>query len=77
MKYFKKINWKQILIYHAKWQLGFIIIWPSLEFCYTVLELQLAWGLILSNFIGALLFYPIDLLIFNKKKQNETEKSNR
>lgn len=65
----KNWNWKTIAAYHFKWQIGFVILWPSLELCHNVLQLSTLPALVVSNFIGALLFYPIDLFIFNKKKK--------
>lgn len=64
----KNWNWKRIGIYHFKWQIGFVIIWPCLELCYKILALDTLSALVFSNFIGALLFYPIDSFIFDKKK---------
>lgn len=69
----KNWNWNRIGIYHFKWQIGFVIIWPCLELCYKILELGTLPALILSNFIGALLFYPIDLFIFNKTKNKKKD----
>ncbi len=65
---YKNWNWNRIGVYHFKWQISFIIIWPCLELCYNILNLSTLPALILSNFIGAILFYPIDLFIFNSKK---------
>jgi hypothetical protein len=65
---FKNWNWKRVGVYHFKWQISFIILWPCLELSNNILHLSTLPALILSNFIGALLFYPIDLLIFNKKQ---------
>ncbi len=69
LKKIKNWNWKTIGLYHFKWQVGIIIIWPSLELCHSILKLETLPALLLSNFIGALLFYPIDLLIFNNKQK--------
>ena len=68
MKGYKNWNWERIGIYHFKWQISFIILWPRLELCYNILHLTTLPALVLSNFIGALLFYPIDLFIFKNKE---------
>jgi hypothetical protein len=67
----KNWNWKRLGTYHFKWQISFIIMWPCLELCYNVLHLSTLPALVLSNFIGALLFYPLDLFIFVKKQENQ------
>ena len=66
----KNWNWNRILSYHFKWQIGFVIIWPSLWVCNNLLKLDTASSLIVSNFIGALLFYRIDLFILTKNNKN-------
>ncbi len=67
----KNWNWKRIGTYHFKWQISFIILWPCMELCYSYLQLSTLPALVLSNFIGALLFYPIDLFIFDKSKKDK------
>jgi hypothetical protein len=64
----KNWNWKRIGKYHFKWQISFIVMWPCLELCHNILHLSTLPALVLSNFIGALLFYPTDLYIFDKSK---------
>lgn len=67
----KNWNWKRIAKYHFKWQISFVIMWPCLELSHNVLKLDTLPALVLSNFIGALLFYPLDLYIFVKKQEKQ------
>lgn len=59
---------KKYLIYHLRWQSGFIISIPCMYFFKDYLELPSWLVVLIFQFIGALIFYPIDKYIFNKKK---------
>ncbi|GAA4878994.1 hypothetical protein GCM10023310_68870 [Paenibacillus vulneris] len=53
----------KLLLYMIRWQLSS----PILYLCINFLPLDNLTKTIVANAIGAILFYPIDKLIFNKK----------
>jgi hypothetical protein len=70
-------NLKTYLLYHLKWQVGIIVSWP----CMYLLHDMLGWNNFCSivgfQFIGALLFWNIDKLIFKYVKTNKDETQDR
>jgi hypothetical protein len=70
MKNLKK--YKQYFLYHFKWQLGIVVSLPCMYIMHDV------WGwsnfstIVGFQFVGALIFWPIDRLIF-KQKVNATK----
>ena len=52
--------------YAMRWQLSSFILAPVLYFLAE--PMGVAWSTIIANFIGACVFYPVDRLIFKKKK---------
>ena len=65
----KNFNWKQYFHYHLKWQLGMIITVPLLYLFLDVLHFPYIISVILFQFVGAVVFYPIDKYILSKKDQ--------
>ena len=59
---------KKYLTYHLKWQLGFFVAWP----CMFLFQDYLGWpywATVLGfQFIGAIIFWPIDKFILQKRK---------
>ena len=70
-------NLKTYLLYHLKWQVGIIVSWP----CMYLLHDMLGWNNFCSivgfQFIGALLFWNIDKLIFKYVKTSKDETQDR
>lgn len=65
----KKFDWKKYLKYHLKWQLGIIVTGPLMYLFIDYLHFNY-WSAVLSfQFVGALIFWPIDNFIFNRTKQ--------
>lgn len=57
---------KKFLIYHLRWQMGFILT-PFLYLFLDYLHLNYWFALILLNIVGAFIFFPIDKHIFGEK----------
>lgn len=62
------MNWSKIVKYHLRWQSGFIYTWPAMYLLNDVLQLPLWLTILVFQFVGALLYYPIDNIIFKNKK---------
>ena len=66
--FFKKRTLKQFAIYHVRWQTGFIVIYPAMQF-----GLERHWpfwlALFFSNVCGACIFFFIDRIIFGFKSK--------
>jgi hypothetical protein len=59
---------KQYLTYHMKWQLGIIVSLPCMYLFQDVFHWPY-WATIVGfQFVGALVFWPIDKFIFNMKR---------
>ena len=59
---------KQYLTYHLKWQLGIIVSLPCMYLFQDVFHWPY-WATIVGfQFVGALVFWPIDKFIFNMKR---------
>ena len=59
---------KKYLTYHLKWQLGFFVAWPCMFLFQDFLGWPY-WATVLGfQFIGAIIFWPIDKFIFRKMK---------
>ena len=61
------MNWSRIFKYHLRWQSGFIYTWPVMYLLNDVLQLPLWLTILTFQFVGALLYYPIDNIIFKPK----------
>lgn len=61
-------NLKRYLIYHAKWQLGIVVSWPCMWLMHDVWGWSNFWTIIGFQFVGALIFWNIDKLIFKNDK---------
>ena len=59
---------KKYLTYHAKWQLGIIVSWPCMYLFSDILGWSNLATVIGFQFVGALVFWPIDKFIFNMKR---------
>lgn len=53
-----------LIIYLFRWQLSTLILYP----CVNYLPFNNFWNVIISNFIGGLIFFPVDKFILNKKR---------
>lgn len=67
-------NFKRYIIYHIKWQVGVVISWPCMWLMHDIWGWSNFWTIIGFQFVGALIFWNIDKLIFKNDKQIETEK---
>lgn len=63
----KKIKWKRLGLYLLRWQMSS----PILAICILFLPFNDITKTIIANFIGGLIFYNLDKLIFNYKKKEE------
>ena len=59
---------KKFLTYHAKWQLGIIVSWPCMYLFSDILGWSNLATVIGFQFVGAIIYYPIDKFIFKKMK---------
>lgn len=57
---------KQFILYLLKWELGTLIMSPTI---YLLSDTGPVLSVIVGNFIGALVFYPIDKKIFSTNKE--------
>lgn len=57
---------KKFGIYLFRWQTGWFIFTPILYTC-DYYKIKLWLSIIIAQFIGALIYYPIDTYIFKKK----------
>lgn len=67
MKLPSKATLKQFLLYHLRWQSGFVVVYPTTNF---LLEhsIPLWLAIVLSSMVGATVFFFVDMKIFSKKK---------
>jgi hypothetical protein len=68
-------KFKTYLLYHLKWQSGIIVSWPCMYLLHEQLGWNNFWSIMGFQFIGALLFWNIDKLIFKYGKKNGNPKS--
>jgi multidrug transporter EmrE-like cation transporter len=61
--FFEKRTLKQFVLYHFRWQLGFVVIYPVTHFSVSH-NLPLFAALGLSNIVGACIFFFVDKVIF-------------
>ena len=66
-----KFNIRQYLMYHLKWQLGIAVSWPCMYLCKDVLGWSNLVTVLAFQFVGALVFWPIDSLIFRNKNTSK------
>jgi hypothetical protein len=69
-------NFKRYIIYHIKWQVGVVISWPCMWLMHDIWGWSNFWTIIGFQFVGALIFWNVDKLIFKNDRQIETEKEN-
>ena len=69
-------NFKRYIIYHIKWQVGVVISWPCMWLMHDIWGWSNFWTRIGFQFVGALIFWNVDKLIFKNDRQIETEKEN-
>jgi|LakMenEpi03Aug12_release.lakeMendotaPanAssembly.Ray.scaffolds.fasta_scaffold274188_2 hypothetical protein len=65
-------NLKTYLLYHLKWQTGIVISWPCMYVMHDVWGWNNFWTIIGFQFVGALIFWNIDKLIFKHDKKTNT-----
>lgn len=65
----KKIKWKRLSLYLLRWQMSS----PILAMCILFLPFDDITKTIVANFIGGLIFYRLDKLIFGHKKKEENK----
>jgi hypothetical protein len=61
---------RQYLLFHTKWQIGIIITLPCMYIFKDILQLPNWLTIVCFNFIGALIFWPIDKFIFSLKNKS-------
>lgn len=61
---------RQYLMYHAKWQIGMIVSLPCMYIFRDILGWNNFFTIIGFQFIGALIFWPIDKYIFKNADKN-------
>ena len=66
-----KSFWIRYAKYHLRWQTGFLIATPVMYICIDYLKMDYWLAVIIFQFIGALIFYPIDAYLFKKKQKSE------
>ena len=64
---------KKYLLYHTKWQAGAIVAIPCMYLFLDYMQLSYWLAVFLMQFIGALVFFPIDNYIFKNKKQDHKQ----
>ena len=69
-------NFKRYIIYHIKWQVGVVISWPCMWLMHDIWGWSNFWTIIGFQFVGSLIFWNVDKLIFKNDRQIETEKEN-
>jgi hypothetical protein len=69
-------NFKRYIIYHIKWQVGVVISWPCMWLMHDIWGWSNFWTIIGFQFVGALIFWNVDKLIFKNDRQIETKKEN-
>jgi hypothetical protein len=65
-------NLKQYILYHIKWQTGVVVSWPCMYLMHDIWGWNNFWTIIGFQFVGALIFWNIDKLIFKHDKTNDT-----
>ena len=65
-------NIKRYLKYNVRWQLGFIVCYPTMWLFTDALGWPLWASIIGFQFVGANIFYHVDRLIFKKKQNVDT-----
>jgi len=64
----KNFDWKRYFKYHLKWQAGIVITAPLMYLFIDYCQMNY-WAAVFSfQFVGAIIFWPIDNYIFNRKK---------
>ena len=58
---------KRYLTYNIRWQLGFIVCYPSMWLFTDVLEWSLWASIVGFQFVGANIFFHVDKIIFKKE----------
>ena len=54
-------------MYHIKWQVGVVVSWPCMWLMHDIWGWNNFWTIIGFQFVGALIFWNIDKLIFKSK----------
>ena len=70
-KFLKGTFTKQYLIYHFRWQVSAVVMFPVMGFL-QMIGYPLIINLLIGQFFGAVVFYKIDDLIFKKEEVLET-----
>jgi hypothetical protein len=65
-------NLNRYVLYHIKWQTGVVVSWPCMYLMHDVWGWNNFWTIIGFQFVGALIFWNIDKLIFKHDKTNDT-----
>lgn len=67
MKYLKFYWSQKFLKYASRWQLGFFVLVPCMYLFSDILQWPHWATTITFQLIGAIIFFPIDMIILNKK----------
>jgi len=60
------MNIKRVLKYHLRWQTGFLYTYPVMYLFIDVWNMPMWLTILAFQFIGALIYYPLDKYIFKK-----------
>lgn len=63
----------KFFIYHLRWQMGFVLL-PIMYLLLDYFKFPYWLSLILFNFCGAFIYFPIDKYIFNVKAKEREER---
>lgn len=58
---------KSYIKYHIRWQMGFVIFSPCM-YLFNYWHIDTWVSIILMQFVGAIIFWPLDKYIFKKKE---------
>jgi len=61
-----EFSWKKYVMYHFKWQMGAIVTIPLMYILLDYLHINYWVSVLIFQFVGALVFYPVDKFIFKK-----------
>ena len=63
---------KKWVKYHIRWQSGFVVSFPCMWLFIDVWDWPLWLSIVAFQFVGSLVFYPIDHMIFASKKSDDS-----
>lgn len=67
---FKNFDWKKYFLFHFKWQIGIIVTLPLMYLFLEKWHFPYWLAIMCFNFVGAIIFFPVDSWIFKNKKKS-------